>query len=44
MFERALNAFWIFLGAAAAAYAWALGLIGAAGPESGLFLASARLF
>ena len=37
MFERALNAFWILLGAAAAAYAWTLGLIGAAGPESGLF-------
>jgi len=37
MFERALNAFWILLGAAAAGYAWTLGLIGAAGPESGLF-------
>jgi hypothetical protein len=37
MFERALNAFWILLGAAAAAYAWTLGLIGASGPESGLF-------
>jgi len=35
MFERALNAFWILLGAAAAAYAWTLGLIGASGPESG---------
>src|SRR4029453_6124693 len=37
MFERALNAFWILLGAAAATYAWTLGLIGASGPESGLF-------
>ena len=37
MFERAINAFWILLGAAAAAYAWTLGLIGASGPESGLF-------
>ena len=37
MFERALNAFWIVLGAAAAAYAWTLGVIGPAGPESGLF-------
>ncbi len=37
MFGRALNPFWILLGAAAAAYAWTLGLIGASGPESGLF-------
>src|ERR1700747_3102896 len=37
MFERALNAFCIWLGAAAAAYAWTLGLIGTSGPESGLF-------
>jgi len=37
MFERAVNAFWILLGAAAAAYAWTLGLIGSSGPESGLF-------
>lgn len=37
MLERSLNAFWILLGAAAAAYAWTLGLIGASGPESGLF-------
>jgi hypothetical protein len=37
VFERALNAFWILLGAAAAAYAWTLGLVGPAGPESGLF-------
>jgi hypothetical protein len=37
MFERALNAFWILLGAAAAAYSWTLGLVGPAGPESGLF-------
>ena len=37
MFERALNAFWILLGAAAAAYAWTLGVIGPSGPESGLF-------
>ena len=37
MFERALNGFWIVLGAASAAYAWSLGMIGPAGPESGLF-------
>ncbi len=37
MFERAVNAFWILLGAAAAAYAWTLGLTGSSGPESGLF-------
>ncbi|MBX9824062.1 MAG: tripartite tricarboxylate transporter TctB family protein [Xanthobacteraceae bacterium] len=37
MFERALNLFWIMLGAAAAAYAWTLGLVGPSGPESGLF-------
>jgi hypothetical protein len=37
MFERAVNAFWILLGTAAAAYAWTLGLIGTSGPESGLF-------
>ena len=37
MFERTLNAFWILLGAAAAAYAWTLGLSGPSGPESGLF-------
>ena len=37
MIERALNAVWILLGAAAAAYAWTLGLIGPSGPESGLF-------
>ena len=37
MFERALNAFWIALGAAAAAYAWTLGVIGPSGPDSGLF-------
>lgn len=37
MFERALNAFWILLGAAVAAYALRLGLIGPSGPESGLF-------
>jgi hypothetical protein len=35
--ERALNAFWILLGLAAAAYAWTLGLVGPSGPESGLF-------
>jgi hypothetical protein len=35
--ERALNVFWILLGAAAAAYAWTLGLVGPSGPESGLF-------
>ena len=37
MFERALNVFWIALGAAAASYAWTLGVIGPAGPGSGLF-------
>jgi putative tricarboxylic transport membrane protein len=37
VFERALNAFWILLGAAAAAYAWTIGLVSASGPESGLF-------
>jgi putative tricarboxylic transport membrane protein len=37
MFERALNIFWIALGAAAASYAWTLGLAGPSGPESGLF-------
>jgi hypothetical protein len=35
--ERALNAFWILLGAGAAWHAWTLGLTGASGPESGLF-------
>jgi len=37
MFERSLNAFWIVLGAAAAAYAWTLGVVGPSGPDSGLF-------
>jgi putative tricarboxylic transport membrane protein len=37
MFERVLNGFWILLGAASAAYAWKLGLVGPSGPESGLF-------
>jgi len=37
MFERTLNIFWVLLGAAAAAYAWTLGLLGPAGPDSGLF-------
>jgi putative tricarboxylic transport membrane protein len=37
MFERALNVFWVVLGAASAVYAWSLGMIGPAGPESGLF-------
>jgi putative tricarboxylic transport membrane protein len=37
MFERSLNAFWIVLGAAAASYAWTLGVIGPSGPDSGLF-------
>jgi putative tricarboxylic transport membrane protein len=35
--ERALNVFWIVLGAAAAVHAWKIGLVGANGPESGLF-------
>lgn len=37
MFERALNVFWVALGAAAAAYAATLGVVGPSGPESGLF-------
>jgi hypothetical protein len=37
MAERALNVFWILLGAGAAAHAWTLGLTGPSGPESGLF-------
>jgi putative tricarboxylic transport membrane protein len=37
MFERALNVFWIALGAAAATHAWTIGLTGPSGPESGLF-------
>jgi hypothetical protein len=37
MFERSLNAFWIVLGAAAATYAWTLGVTGPSGPDSGLF-------
>ena len=37
MFERVLNVFWIVFGAASAAYAWSLGMVGVAGPESGLF-------
>jgi hypothetical protein len=43
VFERALNAFWILLGAAAATYAWTLGLVSASGPESGLFPLMASL-
>jgi putative tricarboxylic transport membrane protein len=37
MAERALNVFWILLGAAAAAHAWTIGLTGPSGPDSGLF-------
>jgi hypothetical protein len=37
MFERALNVFWILLGAGAAAHAWTIGLAGPSGPDSGLF-------
>jgi putative tricarboxylic transport membrane protein len=37
MFERALNAFWVVLGGAAATYAWSLGVTGPSGPDSGLF-------
>ncbi len=37
MLERALNAFWVLLGAAAAAAAWRIGLFGPSGPESGFF-------
>ncbi len=43
MFERALNVFWIALGAAAAAHAYTLGVIGPSGPESGLFPLMAAL-
>jgi hypothetical protein len=41
--ERALNAFWILLGAGAAWHAWTLGLTGPSGPESGLFPLMAAL-
>jgi len=37
MAERALNVFWILLGAATAAHAWTIGLTGPSGPDSGLF-------
>src|SRR6476659_6397269 len=37
MIERTLSLFWILLGAAAAAYAWTLGIVGPSGPDSGLF-------
>jgi putative tricarboxylic transport membrane protein len=37
MIERVLNIFWVLLGAAAASYAWTLGILGPSGPESGLF-------
>lgn len=37
MAERALNVFWILLGAGAAAHAWQVGLVGSSGPDSGLF-------
>jgi hypothetical protein len=37
MAERVLNAFWILFGAAAAAHAYTLGVVGSSGPESGLF-------
>ena len=37
MIERTLTLFWILIGAAAAAYAWTLGIVGPSGPESGLF-------
>ena len=37
MLERAVNIFWVLLGAAAASYAWTLGIIGSSGPDSGLF-------
>ena len=37
MFERALNVFWMALGAAGAAYSSTLGVMGPSGPESGLF-------
>lgn len=43
MLERALNAFWILLGAGAAWHAWTLGLTGPSGPESGLFPLMAAL-
>jgi putative tricarboxylic transport membrane protein len=37
MFERAVNVFWIALGAAGATYSYTLGFVGPSGPESGLF-------
>jgi len=37
MFERALNILWVSLGSAAAAHAWALGIVDSSGPDSGLF-------
>lgn len=37
MAERALNVFWILLGAGAAVHAWQTGLAGPSGPDSGLF-------
>src|ERR1044072_3737879 len=37
MFERAVDACWVALGAAASAYAWTLGVMGPSGPDSGLF-------
>src|SRR5262245_25513549 len=37
MFEGGLIVFWMLLGAASAAYTWSLGMVGPAGPESGLF-------
>ena len=37
MVERGLNVFWILLGLAVMASSWSLGVIGPAGPDSGLF-------
>ena len=37
MVERAINAFWVVLGAAAAVHAARLGVVGPSGPDSGLF-------
>jgi putative tricarboxylic transport membrane protein len=45
MLEQLINVIWVVAGSAATWHAWSLGLIGASGPESGLFpfLASALM-
>jgi putative tricarboxylic transport membrane protein len=37
MAERALNVFWVLLGAGAVVHSWQVGLVGSMGPDSGLF-------